>query len=102
MEPTSEKGRFVLPSFFSFSEWKKGITEPKIRRIELALIFCISCILGVALKEIATRSITIGYDDYTVETPENRIDFNGVEQEILSKGGSSLGRENASEESCSQ
>lgn len=91
MESISKEGEPVLPSLFSFSHWKKATTDPKIRRIELALIFSIGLLFGIVMKDLATRSITIGYEDYTVQTPKNRIDFNITERKVLSKGGSSFG-----------
>ena len=103
MESISNGGGQDLPSLFSFSAWKKGVTGRKMRCIELSLIFAIGIVIGVILKEFATRSITIGYQDYTVQTQENRIDFNAVERNILAKGASPFGTENSGTVgSCSQ
>ncbi len=86
MEPISSEGGQSLSSLFSFSLWKKGAHDPKMRRVELALIFGIGILLGIVLKDIANNSVTIGYQDYTVRTPADRIDFNAIERETLSKG----------------
>lgn len=86
MEPISNEGGQSLSSLFSFSSWKKAVHNPKIRRVELALIFGIGILLGIAMKDIARNTVTIGYQDYTVRTPDNRIDFNTVERETLEKG----------------
>lgn len=110
MEPISHdyrqeknEGRQSLSSLFSFSAWKKGVADPKMRRIELALLFGIGLALGIALKSIGNNTFTIGYQDYTVRERENRIDFNAIERDLLAKSSSSLGRENAAKAGiCSQ
>ena len=66
-----------------------------MRRVELALIFGIGIFLGIALKDIARNSITIGYQDYTVQTPVDRIDFNATERETLTKGNATPDSTNA-------
>lgn len=92
-----------LPSLFSFSTWKKGVTGRKMRSIELTLIFGIGITFGVILKEAAIRSITIGYQDYTLQERENKIDFNEVERSILAKGNSPFETENSGNAGiCSQ
>ncbi|MFZ1720829.1 MAG: hypothetical protein WAU28_05830, partial [Candidatus Moraniibacteriota bacterium] len=86
MEPIPNEGGQNLSSlfsFFSFSEWKKSVHDPKMRRVELALIFGIGILLGIVLKDIARNTVTIGYQDYTVHTLTNRIDFNDIEREVL-------------------
>ncbi len=100
MEPISSEGGQSLSSLFSFSSWKKAVHNPKIRRVELALIFGIGILLGIAMKDIARNTVTIGYQDYTVRTPDNRIDFNMVEREVLRGGGTSSGSNSA--ETCSE
>lgn len=86
MKPISSEGGQNLSSLFSFSSWEKGAHDPKMRKVELALIFGIGILLGIVLKDIAGERLTIGYQDYTVRTPADRIDFNSVERETLSKG----------------
>ena len=60
-----------------------------MRRVELALIFSIGILLGIAMKDIARNMVTIGYQDYTVQTPASRVDFNAVEREVLRGGDAS-------------
>lgn len=74
-----------------------------MRRIELALFFGIGIFLGIILKNIAINTFSIGYQDYTIQTEESRIDFNAVERNILAKGKSSFNAGNSvSAGICSQ
>jgi hypothetical protein len=53
--------------------------------VELVIIFGIGIFLGIVAKDIGGNTLTIGYQDYTVRTPKNRIDFNVLERETITK-----------------
>ncbi len=103
MEPRNDKTPSALSSLFSFSEWKNKATEPKMRRVELALFFGIGIILGITLKNIATETFTIGYQDYTISRQTNSINFDNAESRALSKKSLASDAETTdSRKSCSQ
>ncbi len=83
MEPILNEGGQDLSSLFSFSSWRKRPDDPKIRKVELALLFGIGVLLGIAAKDIGRHFLTIGYGDYVVQTPAQKIDFNRIGQELL-------------------
>lgn len=103
MEPRNDERPSALFSLFSFSEWKNKATEPNMRRVELALFFGIGIILGITLKNIATETFTIGYQDYTISRQENSIGFDNAERRALSKKSQPSDAETTnSGKSCSQ
>lgn len=86
MEPIPDEGGHVLSSLFSFHSWEKRSDDPKIRRVELVLLFGIGILLGIAAKDVSRHFLTIGYGDYAVKAPAEQIDFNRIGQEILAAG----------------
>lgn len=70
--------------------------------MELVLIFGIGILLGITLKTMATNSLTIGYEDYTVVAVDNRIDLNQVEKSVLARNESPFASNTGKGGYCSQ
>lgn len=66
-----------------------------MRRTERVLLFGIGVLLGIVLKNIASQSVTIGYEDYTLQTLDNQVYFNVIEDETLTKNNASVTSKNA-------
>jgi len=55
--------------------------------IEIALIFILGILIGIAVKTEAIKRITIGYNDYQIKIEDNRYSINQLEKDLISKQG---------------
>jgi F0F1-type ATP synthase assembly protein I len=51
--------------------------------VEFVLLFILGVLLGIALKNEATRRVTIGFDDYKMNIMKSDFDINQIEKDIL-------------------
>lgn len=75
--------------------------------IEIALIFILGILIGIAVKTEAIKRITIGYNDYQIKIEDNRYSINQLEKDLISKQGAEAESqpalpENSSSENISQ
>lgn len=68
--------------------WVHAIRERLARGgfFALAVFFIVGLLFGVAAKTLASRSITLGYRDYTVsDRDRSAVDLNAVQKRLLSR-----------------
>lgn len=51
--------------------------------IELALLFILGALIGIAAKTEASKRFTMGFDDYKIKRSANQIDINELQQNLL-------------------
>jgi hypothetical protein len=69
---------------------------------DLIALFILAVILGAGIKSVATETITIGFDDYTLAPEETLYDLNAVQQKLIDEGGTPVGSSVAPVGACSQ
>lgn len=53
--------------------------------VEFILIFILGVLIGIAIKTEAVKKITIGFDDYQMESAKQDFDINKLQSEIVKK-----------------
>jgi len=61
--------------------------------IEIALIFVLGILIGIAVKTEAAKRITIGYNDYQIKTNGQQYNINKLQDDLLSKKSSEAGNQ---------
>ena len=56
--------------------------------IEIALIFVLGILIGIAVKTEAVKRITMGYNDYQIKIANDRYSISQLEKDLISKQGS--------------
>lgn len=73
---------------------KKDIKSKADFYIEIALIFILGVLIGIAVKTEAAKKITVGYNDYQIKIGNYNI--NQLQEDLLNKqneeGGSKAGQ----------
>jgi hypothetical protein len=76
--------------------------------IEIALIFVLGILIGIAVKTEAVKRITMGYNDYQIKIEDDRYSISQLEKDLIKNQGSaeeekaSVPAENSSSENISQ
>lgn len=79
------------------------VVRREYTRNDLIALFILAVILGAGLKAVATDTITIGFDDYTLPPEETLYDLNALQQKFIDEGGTLAGNAvTPSAGSCSQ
>lgn len=72
-----------------FKEFENEIQRAKKKRreiiFEFALFFVLGVLLGVTIKTEAVKRITIGFNDYQIESGKNRYDIASIKSELERK-----------------
>lgn len=68
--------------------YNRCIVRSEYTSRDLALLFIVAILIGASIKSIATDTITMGFDDYTLAPEGVSIDLNTVQKQVLSEGGS--------------
>jgi len=55
--------------------------------IEIALIFILGILIGIAVKTEAVKRITMGYNDYQIKIANDRYSISQLEKDLISKQG---------------
>ncbi len=50
--------------------------------IELALFFILGTLIGVAVKNVAVKKVTIGFDDYKMKIYQQDYDLNALQAKV--------------------
>ncbi len=53
--------------------------------IEIALIFVLGILIGIAVKTEAVKRITMGYNDYQIKIEDDRYSISQLEKDLISK-----------------
>lgn len=53
--------------------------------IEIALIFILGVLIGIAVKTEAVKRITMGYNDYQIKIEDDRYSISQLEKDLISK-----------------
>lgn len=53
--------------------------------IEIALIFILGILIGIAVKTEAVKRITMGYNDYQIKIEEGRYSIGELEKDLIKK-----------------
>ncbi|MFA4817456.1 MAG: hypothetical protein WC608_01880 [Parcubacteria group bacterium] len=75
--------------------------------IEIALIFVLGILIGIAVKTEAVKRITMGYNDYQIKIEADRYSISQLEKDLIKKQSSAIESqpavpENSSSESANQ
>lgn len=69
-----------------FEEFENEIQRAKKKRreiiFEFALFFVLGFLLGVTIKTEAVKKITIGFNDYQIESGKERYDIASIKSEL--------------------
>jgi len=75
--------------------------------IEIALIFILGILIGIAVKTEAVKRITMGYNDYQIKIEADRYSISELEKDLIKKQGREAAEqpalpENSSSEEANQ
>lgn len=94
---------FLKDSQVFFSEtYARFVVRREYTKRDLVALFILAAILGAGLKSIATETITIGFNDYTLAPEETLYDLNAVQQKLIDGGGTIAGSASAPAGTCSE
>lgn len=62
-----------------------SVKNRRERYIELALIFVLGFLLGIAIKNEAVKKITIGFEDYKLNQTTQKYNINQLQENLLNK-----------------
>lgn len=78
-----------IPEDTKGSAFAKAMADKKVDFfIEVALIFILGVLIGIAVKTEAAKRFTIGFNDYQMKAAPQNYDINKLEQDLISKQGS--------------
>lgn len=69
--------------------------------IEIALIFVLGILIGIAVKTEAIKRITMGYNDYQIKIEDDRYSISQLEKDLISKQGKEVEEQPAPPENSS-
>lgn len=72
--------------YFLHAQYARLVIRSEYRTRDLAVLFIIAFLIGVAGKSAATQAITIGFDDYTLPPRETLLDLNAVQKKMIENG----------------
>jgi hypothetical protein len=80
----SDNLKLLAPIVEHIPEDAKGKTD---FFIEIALIFVLGILIGIAVKTEAVKRITMGYNDYQIKIEEGRYSISQLEKDLIKKQG---------------
>lgn len=66
--------------------------------VEFVLIFILGVLIGIAIKTEAVKKITIGFDDYQMESAKQDFDINKLQVEVTEKSADAKAVENQTQQ----
>lgn len=70
------------PSFVRYGGLRTGKAD---FFIEIALIFVLGILIGIAVKTEAVKRITMGYNDYKIKIEADRYSISQLEKDLIKK-----------------
>lgn len=94
---------FLKDGRISFKDtYARVVVRREYAKHDLIALFIIAVILGAGLKSIATGTVTIGFEDYTLAPEETLYDLNALQKKLIDEGGRIDGSTVAEGEACSE
>lgn len=81
-EKTKAEIKLLAPPLEDDGENKKGKAD---FYIEIALIFILGILIGIAVKTEAVKRITMGYNDYQIKIEDDRYSISQLEKDLIEK-----------------
>lgn len=66
-------------------DFAKAATGKADFYIEIALIFILGILIGIAVKTEAVKRITMGYNDYQIKIADDRYSISQLEKDLIEK-----------------
>lgn len=85
-----ENRLFSESARFFGAAYERLVVEGKYTKRDFAVLFIAAVILGIAFKAVATDTVTIGFEDYTLAPQETLYDLNAMQQTLIQRGGVSV------------
>ncbi len=82
VDKKQEDTKLLAPVTEDGGENKKGRAD---FYIEIALIFILGILIGIAVKTEAVKRITMGYNDYKIKIADDRYNISRLEKDLISK-----------------
>lgn len=68
--------------FFKYI-YKRTVTNQAYTKRWFITLFIVAMLVGAGLKAVATQTITIGFDDYTLASNNTLYDFNVLQRQLI-------------------
>ncbi|MEK9151072.1 MAG: hypothetical protein AAB547_00385 [Patescibacteria group bacterium] len=72
---------------FFGAAYERLVVQGKYTKRDLVVLFIAAVILGIAFKAVATDTVTIGFEDYTLAPEGTLYDLNAMQKDLIGRGG---------------
>lgn len=74
-------GKYFLKTLYA-----RLVTHGEYTKRDLAVLFIVAFFAGIGSKAVATQTITIGFEDYTLPPKETLLNLNDVQKKMIENG----------------
>lgn len=90
-------GKYFLQTLYA-----RLVTRGEYTKRDLAVLFIVAFFAGVGFKAVATQTVTIGFEDYTLPPKETLLNLNAVQKKMIENGNAFIGNDAVQGGVCSE